>query len=146
MTQLALTSKKFFSSHYMLNAFFISALKVSSKFYKLILASGFKKRLQRPTTSPRFVFSPLLLRFILFLFQYWKDSRKISGTHGVRVSFLSICLRNTLQVPQEAEYKCKKKEGRKGDAEIHRGEREQEVWRKKPRYRVITAISLNKHV
>lgn len=64
MTQLALTSKDFFfSSHYMLKRlFFVSALKVLSKFYKLILARGFKKRLQRPATS--FFFSP---RFSLFL-------------------------------------------------------------------------------
>lgn len=73
-----LTSKDFFSSHYILNAFFSpSALKVLSKFYKLILARGFKKRPQHPTTS-----FPLFIPSALFSLD---DLGKISGTHGVRV-------------------------------------------------------------
>lgn len=62
----------------MLNAFLSpSALKVLSKFYKLILARGFKKRPQHPTTS-----FPLFIPSALFSLV---DLGKISGTHGVRV-------------------------------------------------------------
>jgi len=138
MTQLALISKKFFSSHYMLNAFSIPALKVFSKFYKLILASGFKKRLQRSTMFPPFYFSPLFLRFFFVTSESTQNKRYTGYACRLSQSILEI------QVPQGAEYKCKKKkrEGRRHGNTSG----EQEVWRKKPRCRIITAISLNKHV
>jgi len=77
MTQLALTSKDFFFTLHAKRLLFTSALKVLSKFYKLILARGFKKRPQRPTSFPLF--------FALFSFSF-VDLGKINGTHGVRVS------------------------------------------------------------
>lgn len=142
MTQLALTSKDFF--FFTLHAKrLLFALKVFSKFYKLILARGFIKRPRRPTTSfPLFSSALFFFSFI--------DLGKISDTHGVRVSrsvvelhykfhFLRRRTRRTSGVQMQ-------KERREGGTEIHRGEEEKEVWKKPKMSRVITAKSLNKHV
>lgn len=146
MTQLALMSKDFF--FFTLHAkrlLFTSALKVLSKFYKLILARGFKKRPQRPTTS-----FPLFFSFSLVDLGKWY----------ARGTCLSFRRKITLQIPLpssdsftvefegRAEYKCKKKGGTGRRARRYiGGGREGSVWRKKPKMsRVITAKSLNKHV
>lgn len=112
----------------------------------MILARGFKKRPQRPTTSFPFL-SSTLFSFSLV------DLEKISGTHGVRVSrriTLEIPLPSSVRLPSntknERSTNAKRKEGQEhGDTS---GEEEKDVWRKKPKFvsRVITAKSLNKHV
>jgi hypothetical protein len=119
MTQLALMSKKFFSSHYMLNGVSIPALKVFSKFYKLILASGFKKRLQRSTMFPPFCFSPLFLRFFFITSESTQNKRYTGYAYRLSQSILEI----HYKFRRERSTNAKKKRGREGDTEIHRGSR-----------------------
>lgn len=134
MTQLALTSKDFF--FFTLHAkrlLFVSALKVLSKFYKLILARGFKKRPQRPTTS-----FPLLSS-ALFSFSL-VDLEKISDTHGVRVSRSVVELHYKFRFLRQ--FVCRRtrrtsgvqmQKERDGGTEIHRGRKRRMCGGRNPR-------------
>lgn len=165
MTQLALTSKKIFF-FFTLHAKNASLLRLCLKSTLEILqidprARGFKKGPRRPTTSVFLSLSPPGSSALSSPFPLWprllERRRKVSGTHGVRVSSLSrfvlvYYITHTQVLPHpsfqegRAEYKCKKETMGQGGGGARRyigGGRErrevamegegEEVWKKKQR-------------
>lgn len=153
MTQLVLTSKDFFFFLLHAKTPFFFALKVLSKFYKLILARGFKET----SASDDIVFFPrfsLCSCIFISLPLSWPNLGKTTqNKRGTRVSHLSFpsyqCITLRTQGPASfvsssfvaearrtsGEYKCKKKEGtRRGwrSAEVQSaGEGGEEMWKRR---------------